>query len=119
MYQFYYADKAESYDRKSCQLNIRDYFRITAVRPAMWEEHCLECSAPACFESCVHYKARSDGRCKRFENGLLTFRDEKACCGEGAHVKFRKWGNMMTVLFPAMLTEADYAALHKKNAGLR
>ena len=118
MYQFYYADKAESYDRKSCQLNIRDYFRITAVRPAMWEEHCLECSAPACFESCVHYKARSDGRCKRFENGLLTFRDEKACCGEGAHVKFRKWGNMMTVLFPAMLTEADYAALHKKNAGL-
>ena len=118
MYQFYYADKSKTYDRKPCQQNIRDHFRITAVRPAMWEEHCLECSAPVCFESCVHYKARSDGRCKRFENGLLTFPEEKACCGQGAHVKFRKWGNMMTVLFPAMLTEADYAALHQKNEGL-
>ena len=118
MYQFYYADKTKTYDRKSCQLNIRDHFHITAVRPAMWEEHCLECSAPVCFESCVHYKARSDGRCKRFQNGLLTFPEEKACCGQGAHVKFRKWGNMMTVLFPAMLTETDYVALHKKNESL-
>jgi len=118
MYQFYYADKTKSYLRKPCQLNIRDAFRISAVRPAMWEEHCLECSAPACFESCVHYKARSDGRCKRFDNGLYTFPEEKACCGEGVHVKFRKWGNMMTVLFPAMLSEADYAALHQKNESL-
>ena len=115
MYQFYYADKAQSDERKTCQLNIRDHFHITAVRPAMWEEHCLECSAPVCFESCVHYKARSDGRCKRFDNGLMTFADEKACCGQGVHVKFRKWGNMMTVLFPAMLTEDAYAKLWKKN----
>lgn len=118
MYQFYYADKAQGWDRKECKLNIRDRFKITAVRPAMWEEHCLECSAPACFESCVHYQARSDGRCKRFENGLLIFSDEKACCGQGVHVKFRKWGNMMTVLFPAMLSEADYQKLWKKNEGI-
>ncbi len=117
MYQFYYADKNKDYVRKDCKKNIRDYFQITAVRPAMWEEHCLECSAPACFESCVHYQARSDGRCKRFDNGLLTFEDEKACCKQGVHVKFRKWGNMMTVLFPAMLTEADYSKLWKKNEG--
>ena len=118
MYQFYYADRAKSCFRKPCKQNIRDHFRISAVRPAMWEEHCLECSAPVCFESCVHYKARSDGRCKRFDNGLYTFPEEKACCGQGVHVKFRKWGNMMTVLFPAMLTEADYAALHQKNENL-
>lgn len=118
MYQFYYADKALAWDRKPCQKNIRDRFQISAVRPAMWEEHCLECSAPACFESCVHYLPRSDGRCKRFDNGLLTFADEKACCGQGVHVKFRRWGNMMTVLFPAMLDEAQYAAMQKKNESL-
>lgn len=115
MYQFYYADKSRSWNRRECQENIRDHFQICAVRPAMWEEHCLECSAPACFESCVHYQARSDGRCKRFDNGLLTFADERACCGQGVHVTFRKWGNMMTVLFPAMLTEADYRRLWKQN----
>ena len=118
MYQFYYADKAQAWDRKPCNENIRDRFQISAVRPAMWEEHCLECSAPACFESCVHYLPRSDGRCKRFDNGLLTFADEKACCGQGAHVKFRQWGNMMTVLFPAMLDEAQYAAMQQKNESL-
>ena len=88
---------------------------MEAIRPAMWEEHCLECSAPLCFESCLHYQARSDGRCKRFENGLQTFADERACCGQGVRVKFRKWGNMMTVLFPAMMTEAEYMKLHNQN----
>lgn len=115
MYQFYYADSAKTWNRKDCKENIRNRFRITAVRPTMWEEHCLECSAPACFESCVHYQARSDGRCKRFDNGLLIFDDEKACCGQGVHVRFRKWGNMMTVLFPAMLTEEAYGKLWQKN----
>ena len=115
MYQFYYAQKPADFVRKECKLNIRDHFRITAVRPAMWEEHCLECSVPYCFETCMHYQARSDGRCKRFTNGLLTFPEEKACCGQGVRVKFRKWGNMMTHLFPAMLTEADYGRLWKNN----
>ena len=115
MYQFYYADKSKTWNRGECNENIRHRFQIAAVRPAMWEEHCLECSAPACFESCVHYQARSDGRCKRFGNGLLTFIDKKACCGQGVHVHFRKWGNMMTVLFPAMLSEGDYQKLWKQN----
>lgn len=118
MYQFYYADKSKSWLRKELKQNIRDHFEITAVRPAMWEEHCLECSAPACFESCVHYQTRSDGRCKRFENGLMVFSDARACCGQGVHVKFRKWGNMMTVLFPAMLSEGNYQKLWKKNEGM-
>jgi FkbH-like protein len=118
MYQFYYADKAKSIDRKPCQQNIRDHFRIDAVRPTMWEEHCLECAAPTCFDSCVHYQSRSDGRCKRFENGLMTFQDDRACCGQGVHLKFRKWGNMMTILFPAMLPEADYLKLWKRNENM-
>lgn len=118
MYQFYYADQRQTWERVPCKEDIRQRFRITAVRPAMWEEHCLECSAPACFESCAHYQSRSDGRCKRFENGLQTFAEERACCGQGVHVRFRKWGNMMTVLFPAMLDEARYAALWRKNESL-
>lgn len=115
MYQFYYADQSVQDERQACRMNVRDRFEITAIRPAMWEEHCLECAAPLCFENCLHYQARSDGRCKRFENGLNTFAAENACCGQGAHVRFRKWGNMMTILFPAMMAEADYVGLKKKN----
>lgn len=118
MYQFYYAKKPEGFTPARFQDNIRNHFYVTAVRPTMWEEHCLECAAPTCFGTCVHYQARSDGRCKRFENGLLTFPEEKGCCGQGTRVKFRKWGNMMTILFPAMLAESDYAAMTKKNTVL-
>lgn len=118
MYQFYYAQKPEGFKPPVFQQNIRDRFAITAVRPAMWEEHCLECAAPTCFGTCVHYQSRRDGRCKRFENGLLAYPKERGCCGQGARVKFRKWGNMMTVLFPAMLSEADYTAMTKKNESL-
>ena len=114
MYQFYYADPTGQKPVPDFQLNIRDHFRITAVRPTMWEEHCLECAAPACFGNCLHYEARSDGRCKRFSNGLMTFPQEKACCKQGVRVKFRKWGNMMTLLLPTMLTEDAYSSLFVK-----
>lgn len=118
MYQFYYAQKPAGFTPAAFREDIRERFQITAVRPAMWEEHCLECAAPTCFGTCVHYQARTDGRCKRFENGLLTYPDVRGCCGQGVRVKFRKWGNMMTVLFPAMLAESDYAAMTKKNESL-
>lgn len=114
MYQFYYADPTGQTPIPEFQLNIRDRFHITAIRPTMWEEHCLECAAPLCFGNCLHYEARSDGRCKRFENGLLTFPHDHACNKQGVRVKFRKWGNMMTVLFPAMLGEPDLGKLHSK-----
>lgn len=114
MYQFYYANPTGQKPIPEFKLNIRDRFRITAVRPTMWEEHCLECAAPLCFGNCLHYEARSDGRCKRFENGLLTFPQEKACNGQGVRVKFRKWGNMMTIIFPTMVTEAEYTPLFSR-----
>ncbi len=115
MYQFYYADKELKLPCGEFKKNISDVFKITAVRPAMWEEHCLECSAPLCFENCLHYSARSDGRCKRFENGMAVFPKESGCSGEGVHIRFRKWANMMTVLFPAMLSVEDYKKLCDKN----
>ena len=118
MYQFYYADKNSRYERLEIKSDIRNEFQITDIRPAMWEEHCLECSAPLCFETCAHYKARSDGRCKRFENGMSIFEEKNACCGQGVHVKFRMWGNMMTIIFPAMMSEKAYSSLWKRNEKL-
>ena len=115
MYQFYYAEKPLGWKRRECRDDVRNHFIIEAVRPAMWEEHCLECSAPACYGNCVYYQERSDGRCKRFENGLFTFKEEKACCGQGAHVTFRQWADMMTIVFPAMLKSEGYTALFLKN----
>ncbi len=118
MYQFYYADQKQKYHQGVYMDDITNHFKITKIRPTMWEEHCLECSAPFCYKNCLHYVARNDGRCKRFENGFRVFQDKKACCGQGVHIKFRKWANMMTIIFPVMLTTGTYQKLYEKNQKL-
>lgn len=115
MYQFYYADMQQQYNRSICRDNIQNYIKITAIRPAMWEEHCLECSAPLCYENCLHFSERKDGRCKRFQNGFSIFKDDKACCGQGVRIQFRKWANMMTIIFPAMISLDSYQKLFERN----
>lgn len=118
MFQFYYADLRQPTKRGIYKDDIQKHFNIKSIRPSMWEEHCLECSAPLCFHNCVHYMPRSDGRCKRFENGFATFNTEKACCQQAARVKFRKWANMMTIIFPTMISLDSYQELFEKNQRL-
>lgn len=118
MYQFYYADVNAERKEPHYSQNVKNEYNITAIRPTMWEEHCLECSAPLCFENCLHYEGRSDGRCKRFYNGLLVYKNELGNCGQGVRVKFRKWANMMTILFPAMLSVDKYEKMVLKNQRL-
>ena len=118
MYQFYYADAAKVKNQPRYDKSVTSEYEITAVRPTMWEEHCLECSAPVCFGNCVHFIPRSDGRCMRFENGICVQPNDKGCCGQSARVKFRKWANMMTIIYPAMLDKAEYRTLTEKNQKL-
>jgi len=98
MYQWYYADK-EKKSLPNLRYNVTDLFRVDAVRPTMWEEHCLECAAPECYSTCCNYISRSDGRCKLFLNSISVFKEERAQSGYGAHIKFRKWANMMSLVF--------------------
>lgn len=114
MYQFYYSEKAAE-KHGVYQKSIGDLFHITAVRPAMWEEHCLECSAPECYQSCAYYIARQDGRCRRLYDGYQLIQNESGCCGQGVHLQFHRWANMMTVLFPAMLSPEVYQQMTDKN----
>lgn len=117
MYQFYYSDNRE-YQHAELKQKISGHFNVDRVRPTMWEEHCLECSAPVCFGNCAHYAARRDGRCMRFDNGIRTFENASACCGQGARLKFRKWANMMTIIYPGMLSPEEYNKLTAKNEKL-
>lgn len=117
MYQFYYARKSEK-GKAEYRRSVSELIDITAIRPQMWEEHCLECSAPLCYETCPHFIARADGRCMRFVNSFEVNQEEKGCCGQSARVKFRKWANMMTIIFPAMLSVEDIVKLTNKNQTL-
>lgn len=115
MYQFYYADSEKITKQAQYSRSIHDEYIIDAIRPAMWEEHCMECSAPECFHNCVHYLPRSDGRCMRFENGIYVQPNPLGCGGQSARIKFRKWANMMTIIFPSMLPVAQYQKMLDRN----
>ncbi len=115
MYQFYYSDYSKQYKKAEYKKNIADVFHVTAVRPSMWEEHCLECSAPACYSTCPHYIARKDGRCRRFYDGFHVYDNDLGCNGQGMRIRFHKWANMMTIIFPAMLGLKEYKNLKETN----
>lgn len=118
MYQFYYSQKSNTYPVPEFKLSVADRFTVTGIRPTVWEEHCLECSAPLCFEDCLNYAPRVDGRCKRFEDGIAVSDCDLGCGGQVAHVKFRKWANLMTVIYPSVLTPEQFKKSIAKNQTL-
>ena len=117
MYQFYYSENKPE-EKSRYEHSVREEFRVKSVRPAMWEEHCLECAVPLCYENCANYLRRADGRCKLFYDGISVSPNKKGCCGQAARVRFRKWANLMTIVFPARMDYADYKKMTLKNQKL-
>ncbi|MBF0309595.1 MAG: HAD-IIIC family phosphatase [Magnetococcales bacterium] len=60
----------------------------------VWGEHCVECAAPNCFSTCDLYQPRPDGRCRRFQEGLVPVTWPGSFRGQGAAIAFRKWGKL-------------------------
>lgn len=57
----------------------------------IWEEHCVECGQPECFKTCRMYERSFDGKCKRFESGIVPFKVD----GHLMHgCSFRKWAKL-------------------------
>lgn len=61
-----------------------------------WEEHCVECSPPYCYNSCELYRKRKDGRCVRVQNGIQIVPDINGPLGYGVRCEFRKWAKLET-----------------------
>ena len=66
--------------------------KIKYVRPIFYDEHCLECSAPACYMSCPHYVRRNDEACVRFDYGIKHNRHNDLLWN--VNLKFREWGKL-------------------------
>ena len=63
----------------------------TVVGGIVWEEHCVECGQPECFRACRMYERSYDGKCKRFDSGIVPFKkDGKLLFG----CTFRKWAKL-------------------------
>jgi FkbH-like protein len=62
-----------------------------------WAEHCVECAAPSCYETCDLYEARSDKRCRRFTFGAMKNPHFPSVRGYGVEVSFKKWAKIEAI----------------------
>jgi FkbH-like protein len=60
----------------------------------LWGEHCVECAAPACYQTCDLYQPRPDGRCRRFVFGAFKNTAFSSLRGYGVEVAFKKWAKL-------------------------
>jgi FkbH-like protein len=78
---------------------------IVKMSMLVWGEHCIECAAPSCFETCDLYQQRPDRRCRRFVYGIFRNDHFPSVRGFGAEVAFKRWGKLEsrgnTFLMPA------------------
>lgn len=59
-----------------------------------WAEHCVECAAPSCYQSCDLYQPRTDTRCRRFTFGAFKNDNFPSVRGHGVEISFKKWAKM-------------------------
>jgi FkbH-like protein len=114
MFQFEFADKNrwERLDQGPATFTSRlSPEDVTSVVALHWEEHCLECAAPECFRNCDLFARRGDGNCARFEYGITPSPRISGLLPNGADIRFRRWGKLETVIFPARLTPRMLSAL--------
>jgi len=60
----------------------------------LWGEHCTECAAPDCYNTCHLYQPRPDRRCRRFEFGIFPNPAFPTGFCSAAEVVFKHWGVM-------------------------
>ena len=69
-----------------------DIFRdnIAFAAPLYWEEHCVECAIPSCYESCSLYRERKDKKCARFSYGVMPHNQAGGIFDYGFDVSFER-----------------------------
>lgn len=67
---------------------------VSEMSLLFWGEHCIECAAPACYQSCDLYQARPDNRCRRFSYGSFKNRNFPSLRGYGVEISFKKWAKI-------------------------
>jgi FkbH-like protein len=76
---------------------------VSAAGVILWEEHCVECSAPQCYSSCALYVPRRDQKCARFVKGITPNRAFDGLFGFGAEIQFRRWAKLEAILEPQLV----------------
>jgi HAD superfamily phosphatase (TIGR01681 family) len=67
---------------------------VEAMSLLYWAEHCVECAAPGCYQTCDLYQPRPDKRCRRLTFGAKKNRHFPSLRGYGVEIAFKKWAKL-------------------------
>jgi FkbH-like protein len=73
---------------------LRGRLQSRTVLP--WSEHCTECVWPTCYTTCDLYRARPDGGCRRFAEGMVRVDLPEAANSYLLKIRFKQWAKLWT-----------------------
>jgi FkbH-like protein len=116
MFEFEQCDRTIPSGRRHPSLDpkIQEEFgpdRIRSHSVMSWGEHCSECAFPSCYQTCSFYRARPDGRCRRFNFGIYRAASPSTWMGYSAYVEFKNWSKLWTQGNAAQLPDVLSALL--------
>lgn len=79
----------------------------------LWEEHCLECAPPYCYNNCSLFIAREDSKCVRLRYGLRKTNEVRGSLPYGIDCTFRKWAKLEACYTSSAVSDSVY--LHYDN----
>jgi FkbH-like protein len=68
--------------------------RVTTRSVLPWGEHCTECVWPTCYTTCDLYSPRTDGKCRRFVDGMVRLDAPQTANGYILKISFKQWGKL-------------------------
>ena len=73
---------------------------LTGLTHLSWQfygEHCTECGAPDCHQTCDLFERGPAGLCRRLRDGIVVRRSNGAPFGYSLEVLFKTWGRLLCV----------------------
>lgn len=83
------------------------------VASGFWGEHCIECGAPACYDTCEKYECAPNSLCRRFIAGIRKARLPKGRMGYAVH--FKAWGKLELEFDGSMVGQRKARLLERIN----
>jgi FkbH-like protein len=97
MYETEVNGRAESVDQIPAAIRQRfdDLAAQVTTRTVLpWGEHCTECVWPTCYTTCDLYSPRTDGKCRRFVDGMVRLDAPQTANGYLLKISFKQWGKL-------------------------
>jgi FkbH-like protein len=120
MYQLEWGKKSSSLDKYLCDYQFDQHLKTNNKNNARemlvcWEEHCLECAPPLCYQTCEKYEARPDKKCRNFSTGIKLVKELSTKGSSPVFIQFKEWSKLETFVTNSFFSNEIINVVNKLN----